>query len=112
MATNTRFTQFFGIQITLATSTATSLLTALRAVDPNIPATVREITIQADVAVVGTLLIGDASISASRYGVALISTASLNPFLSLRSASVQDVPIGAIYLFSTAAMKVNILGYA
>jgi hypothetical protein len=112
MATDTRSTQFFSIQVTLTGTVVASLLTLLRAVDANIPATVREITIQADIGVTGTLLIGDAAISTSRYGVSLISTSTANPILQLRSASVQDVPVGAIYLLSSGNMKVNVLGYA
>jgi hypothetical protein len=73
----------------------------------------REVTIQADVGATGTLLIGDAAISTSRYGLALISTASLNPFLQLGTGSgIQGVPIGAIYLLSSANMKVNVLAFA
>ncbi len=113
MATDTRSTQFFGIQITLAGSAVTSLITALRAVDANVPAALREVTIQADVATTGTLLIGDAALSTSRYGLAIISTATLNPFVQFGEGSnIQNVPIGAIYLLSSANMKVNVLAFA
>jgi hypothetical protein len=106
-------TQFFGIRITLATSTATNLLQALQAIDPSIGGSMREFSIQADVAVPGALLIGDAAISATRYGLSLISTATANPFVQFGvGSSLQNVPIGAIYLFSAAAMKVNVFAWA
>lgn len=107
-----RSTQFFGIQITLTGNAVKSLIAALQAVDANIPETVRELTIQADVGVTGTLLIGDAAISTTRYGIALISTASLNPIAQFgQGSSVQAIPLGAFYLLSSAAMKVNVLGF-
>lgn len=109
-----RSTQLFGIQITLSTSTATNLLTALQAVDANIPGSVRELYIQGDVAQAGTLLIGDASISGSRYGMSQVVSGTTPPAPQGFGTgnSVQDVPLGAIYLFSTAAMKVNVFGFA
>jgi len=101
-----RSTQYFGIQITLTQATATKLLTALQAVDPNIPPTVRELTIQCDS--VATIQVGDAAISTTRYGYFLTTGASK----TYRSSSVQDVPLGAIFLLSTGAAKVNIEGWS
>ena len=114
MAIDTRSTQFFGIQITLSTSTATNLLTALRLIDANIPGSVRELLIQGDVAQAGTLLIGDAAISTSRYGASQVVAGTTPPVpLAFGTGNnVQDVPLGAVYLFSAAAMKVNILAFA
>lgn len=108
-----RSTQFFGIQITLTTSTATNLLKALQAVDANIPGSVRELYIQGDVAQAGTLLIGDASISGSRYGMSQVVAGTTPPVPQGfgQGSDIQAVPLGAFYLFSTAAMKVNILGF-
>jgi len=103
----------FGIQVTLTGgTTAQNLLALLRAIDANIPGAVRELYIQADAAVAGTLLIGDALLSSTRYGVAqVVSSAPATP-LNFRTSSVQSVPLGAFYLLSSASMKVNILAYA
>jgi len=96
---------YFGIQITLVTTTATNLLLALRAVAPLVPATCRELTIQADS--VAAVLIGDAAIGATRYGCKL----SIGGSKVYRSSSVQDVPLGAIFLFSPGAALVNVEGW-
>jgi multidrug efflux pump subunit AcrA (membrane-fusion protein) len=110
-----RSTQFFGIQITLATSTATNLLTKLQVVDTNVPAMVHALQIQADVAVPGTLLVGDAAISSSRYGQSLVSAAGppvkQDTMIFGGGGGMMTVPLGAVYLLSTSAMKVNVVGW-
>jgi len=115
MATDTRSTQFFGIQVTLTGgTTAQSLLTLLRAIDANIPGSVRELYIQGDVAQAGTLLVGDSSLSSSRYGFAQVVSGTTPPVpLGFGTGNgVQDVPLGAFYVLSSANMKVNILAFA
>jgi hypothetical protein len=104
---------FFGVQLTLVASTVTNLLKALQAIEPTVPPTVRSLLIQADSSVAGELLIGDAGISATRYGLALTSTASIAPIQSFSvGGSVQDVAVVSFYLFSTTSgLKVNVLGY-
>jgi len=103
---------FFGIQVTLTASTAQNLLKLLQAIEPTVPPAVRELIIQADSSVAGALLLGDAGVSASRYGLALTSTASTAPSQAWGTGgSEQNVQLGAFYTFSTAAMKVNVLGF-
>ena len=106
MATNTRSLQYFGISVTLTpASTGQNLLTLLRAVDPNVPATVRELTVQ--VQSVAAVDVGDASISSSRRGYEL----QVGDSKTYRSSAVQDVPVGALYLFSTDVAVVNVEGW-
>ena len=106
--------QFFGVQITLVANTATNVLNALRLIDATIPPSVRELTVEADSSVPGTLLLGDAAISTSRYGKSLIAAAG-SPVVhdSIQwgqGSPVQGVLLGSLYVLSTAAMKVNVLG--
>jgi hypothetical protein len=105
---------FFGIQLTLVANTVTNLLKALQAIEPTVPPTVRTLYIQADASVPGTLLIGDAGISTTRYGLELLSTASSVPIQSFTvGGSAQDVAVVSFYLLSsTSGLKVNVLGYA
>jgi hypothetical protein len=107
-------TVFFAIQITLAANTATNLLKALQAVLPNIIGAVKELYIQADKGVNGTLLIGDASISTSRYGMeqVIASSAPIAPQAFGTGSQTNSVLLGNFYLYSTAEMKVNVLGFA
>lgn len=100
---------YFGITITLAGGTATNLLTALRAVDSSVPATAREVTVQNDISSPAALLIGDPSVatSALRCGTQL----GIGAAKTYRSSSVQDVPIGRLYLRSTGAAVVNVEGW-
>jgi len=102
---------YFGIQ--LSVSTKVSLLTALLAVDGLVPSTVRELSIQNDASSGAALLIGDANISSSRYGVELVNSATAPPFKIYGSGSdVQSAPIGAIFLLSAAGtIKANIEGW-
>jgi len=106
--------QFFGIQITLAPNTVTNVLKALQLIDASIPPSVRELTVEADVSVPGTLLLGDAAISTSRFGKSLIAATgppAVHDSIQWGQGSpVQGVLLGSLYVLSTAAMKVNILG--
>jgi len=103
---------WFGIQVTLTTSTAQQLIALLQAIEPTVPQTVKELYIQADSSVTGTLLIGDAKIGASRYGLALTSTSSVAPIQGFGTGSgEQNVPLMAFWVFSTAAMKVNVFAF-
>lgn len=97
---------YFGVQLTLTGATVTNLWTALKAVAPLIPPTVRELTIQCDS--VAAVQVGDAAISTTRYGVTL----AVGIFKTYRSSGVQDVPIAAMFLLSAGAAKVNIEGWA
>lgn len=109
-----RSTQMFGKQVTLAGNTVAKLLTLLLAIDPNIPANVRELSIQMDGGQAGTLLIGDSDISTTVYGVALVSTSGV-PSVAFYMGSGSDicnVPLGSIYLLSSVAAKVNVFGFA
>jgi len=101
--------EYFGITVTLVANTPTSLLAALRLVDATVPATVRELTIQNDMASPDALFIGDPSIATSpqRCGYQL----GLGDSKTYRSSSVQDVPVGRLYLRSTAAAIVNVEGW-
>jgi len=115
MATDTRSTQMFGIQVTLTGgTTAQNLLALLRAIDANIPGSVRELYIQGDVAQAGTLLIGDAALTSTRYGISQVVAGTTPPVPQGFGTGndVQDVPLGAFYLLSSANMKVNILAFA
>ena len=105
MATNTRSLQYFGISVTLTATTAQNLLALLRAVDQNVPATARELTVQCDS--VAAVSVGDASISSSRRGYTL----QVGDSETYRSGSVQDVPIGALYTYSAGAAVVNVEGW-
>jgi hypothetical protein len=100
--------------LTLVANTVTNLLKALQVIEPTVPPTVRTLYIQADASVPGTLLIGDAGISTTRYGLELLSTASSVPIQSFTvGGSAQDVAVVSFYLLSsTSGLKVNVLGYA
>lgn len=105
-ARSTRSLQYFGISVTLTPAvTGQNLLTLLQAVDPNVPATCRELTVQ--VQSVGPVDVGDASISSTRRGYEL----QVGDSKTYRSSAVQDVPIGALYLFSASAAVVNVEGW-
>lgn len=105
-ARSTRSLQYFGISVTLTpASTGQNLLALLQAVDNNVPATCRELTVQADS--VAAVSVGDASISSTRRGYTL----QVGDSKTYRSSAVQDVPIGAIYLFSAGAAVVNVEGW-
>ncbi len=106
-ARSTRSLQYFGISVTLTpTSAGQNLLQLLQAVDANVPATVRELTIQCNS--IASISIGDALISATRRGYTL----NVGDTKTYRSSSVQDVPVGAIYVFSADAAVVNVEGWA
>lgn len=104
---------YFGIQ--LSVSTLVNLYTALAAVDSLVPTTVRELTIQIDAgsAGAGPLLIGDASLTSSRYGVELVKSATIPPFKQYGVGSdVQSVPLKSIFLLSASGtVKVNVEGF-
>jgi hypothetical protein len=108
-ATNRRTLNYFGITITLAANTTTNLLNALRAIEPDCPATAREVTLQNDVTSPQALFIGDAKVASSpqRCGYEL----GLGDTKTYRSSSVQDVPLGAIFLRSTGIDVVNVEGW-
>ena len=106
-ARSTRSLQYFGISVTLTpASSGQNLFALLQAVEANVPATCRELTIQAQS--IAAVDVGDASISATRRGYEL----QVGDSKTYRSSAVQDVPIGAIYLFSAGAAVVNIEGWA
>jgi hypothetical protein len=107
---------YFGIQVTLTGgTTAQNLLSLLQAIEPTVPPSVRTLFIQADNAVSGTLHIGDAQVSTTRYGIAQIivgsPTTSLTPQEFSTGGSIQAIPLLDIYLVSSASMKVNVLGF-
>jgi len=51
-------------------------------------------------------------VSATRNGYAMVASATTPPFLAFDTGSVQDVPLGAFFLFTTtASVKINVLGW-
>ncbi len=109
-----RHTQYFGKQVTLTGTVVANLWDLLKAIDENIPPNCRELSIQMDGGQAGTLLIGDAAISTTVYGVALVSTSGVPsaPFYMGSGSDIQNIPLGSIYLLSSVAAKVNVLGFA
>lgn len=105
--------QFFGVQVTLTASAIGNLLKLLQAIDANIPPAVRSLRIQVDPSIAsGTIYVGDAAVSASRNGYALIASATAPPSLAFDTGEVQDVPLGAFFLFTTtSSVKINVLGW-
>ena len=105
--------QFFGVQVTLTASAIGNLLKLLQAVDSSIPPTVRSLRIQVDPSISsGTIYVGDAAVSATRNGYAMVASATTPPFLAFDTGSVQDVPLGAFFRFTTtASVKINVLGW-
>lgn len=100
---------YFGITITLSANVTTNLLKALRAVDASVPATAREVTLQNDVSSPQALFVGDPLVATGtqRCGYQL----GLGDSKTYRSSSVQDVPIGRLFLLSTGACIVNVEGW-
>jgi hypothetical protein len=105
---------YFGIQVTVA-GTAKNLLTLLLAVDTLVPSSVRELSIQIDggSSGAGPLLIGDANITTSRYGVELVKSTTNPPFKQYGSGSdLQSVPLANIYVLSGAGtVTINVEGF-
>lgn len=97
------------VQITMVNATVTSILAACRAIDPHFPPTCREFTIQTGGAVPGTLLIGDALISTTRYGFELYSSGGFGQGRTYRCEQGNGIPVQDIFLLTaTNGMLVNV----
>lgn len=85
-------------------SSSYSLLTLLQAVDANFPMTGKEVNIQVDSSVAGTVRIGESNVSSTVCGYAL-SAGDSRVYRSDKS----DIPIGMIFVQGSAdSMVLNI----
>jgi hypothetical protein len=100
-------TQYMGVVLTLPLgATKYNLYSLLQAIDPQAPSTCSDINIQADYNNTDPVLVGDASVSPTRFGV-LLSSGGNRTYARVR----QDFPLGRIWLYvngSTANQKINV----
>ena len=93
---------FYGIQVTLTDTTAHNLLALLIAIDPTLSGILQNVAtlqVQADPANGGAnIMIGDSSISTTRYGVKLVAGSAQYIY-----RDGMAVPLGATYVLASVA---------
>jgi hypothetical protein len=98
--------EYFGITVTLAlANTRYHLLDLLRVIDPNCPATARELTIQSPRANANAIIgVGDAEITAARRAYDLEAMDS-----KTYRSNIQNVRVAGRYVWSdTQAVTLNV----
>jgi len=107
---------FFSTQVTVNATTVFSLFTLVSlniGTGESAQPTFGEFTIQVDGVHAGTLLIGDAALSTTRYGIELIGPGGGTPSPIKEyggGGKVQAVPMKALYVRASALLVVNVSG--
>jgi hypothetical protein len=106
---------FFSTQVTVVPPDVEPLFTLVSlaiGTGESTQPTFTEFSIQVDGAHAGTLAIGDANLSSSRYGLELISPGSgtPSPVKQYGGNKVQAVPMQAIYVKGSTTLLVNVSG--
>lgn len=97
---------YVAVQITLTSANQNyNVLVEVQKVVANCPATARELAIQSASGNTGIVLIGDAALSATRFGVELVAAGDARVYGSVH----QNVQVGTKWVRSaTAGQKVNV----